>query len=374
MSDNFAEYQSPVPRAVQRAAQRAEALLREQGAVNVPPGPEDVVAAVSSSAGTNGDGGGGSPAPQESRESPPSDSREPPSSPYLSERQQQPEPPSPQPQTDSVNWEQRFRTVQGKYDGEVPGLHQQIRNLQNIITSMQEAAAAPQIIPPQPHIEVTPEDRELYGEELISKVGGWANMATQHRFAQLEAQNQQLRQELSQVKEGQGQTSQHMVQQGVMSQLDMDPELAGRWRTINDDTGFNDWLSDFDPYSGQQRLWLLRDAFARGDAVRTGRFFKAYLSEHTAPPARLAAPAHTQNGHAPSSAGQMRLDQLVAPGRSASPGASSGASQERRMWTNREIGAFYRDVQRGVFRGRDADKDRIEQDIVNAAAEGRVMS
>jgi hypothetical protein len=68
----------------------------------------------------------------------------------------------------------------------------------------------------------------------------------------------------------------------------------------------------------------------------------------------------------------MRLEELAAPGRVAASGTNGGASPERRMWTNREIGAFYRDVQRGVFRGRQADKDRIEQDIIDAASEGRV--
>jgi hypothetical protein len=180
----------------------------------------------------------------------------------------------------------------------------------------------------------------------------------------------QLRAEIEHLRGSQHRTDVSLTQQSVMSQLDMDPDLAGRWRQLNNDNDYLQWLSEIDSFSARPRIELLREAYDQGDAIRTGRFFKSYLAEHTAPPA-ARAPAHTvQNGSVP--AGRMRLEELAAPGRVAASGTNGGASPERRMWTNREIGAFYRDVQRGVFRGRQADKDRIEQDIIDAASEGRV--
>jgi hypothetical protein len=42
------------------------------------------------------------------------------------------------------------------------------------------------------------------------------------------------------------------------------------------------------------------------------------------------------------------------------------------VWTNTEISAFYRDVTAGKYRSREADRVRIETDIISAASEGRV--
>jgi hypothetical protein len=239
---------------------------------------------------------------------------------------------------------------------------------QQIIAAMQNAppperAPAP---PPRP-VEpiVTPEDRDMWGEELPEAVNRWVGHQNEERFQRLEAQ-------LDQLRGGQQRQDVTLTQHSVQSQLDMDPELSGRWRQLNDDPRFLQWVSEVDPFSGQPRVVLLRDAYARGDAYRTGAFFKSYLVEHTAPPVPTTAPHTGMNGRTVQPAGQTRLAQLAAPGRAAASGTNGGASPEKRIWTNREIGAFYRDVQRGLYRGREADQARTEQEIATAASEGRV--
>jgi len=336
MSDN-AEYAPSVPRAVREQAERAEQLARELGAANV----SDAAASPQDERDGREQGGDGTPpSPPEQRE--PDEHRP---------EQRDPE---------EESWRQRFNTLQGKFDAEVPQLYGQIRNLTNLITSMQNAAPAPAPAPPPPP-QITDEDREMWGDDLPQAVSRWVGGANSEEVRQLRA-------EVEYLKGGQQRTDVSLTQNAVMSQLDMDPELAGRWRQLNDDPRYLDWLSQIDQFSARPRIELLREAYAQGDANRTGRFFKSYLAEHTAPPGSRA-PAHTQlNG----SAGRMRLEELAAPGRAAASGTNGGASPERRMWTNREIGAFYRDVQRGVYRSRQADKDRIEADILAAASEGRV--
>ncbi len=42
------------------------------------------------------------------------------------------------------------------------------------------------------------------------------------------------------------------------------------------------------------------------------------------------------------------------------------------MWTNTDIAAFYRDVNKGVYVGRAAEKQRLEEDIIAAGTEGRI--
>jgi hypothetical protein len=66
------------------------------------------------------------------------------------------------------------------------------------------------------------------------------------------------------------------------------------------------------------------------------------------------------------------METLAAPGapRAAAPRAPEG----KRMWRQKEISAFYRDVQKGKFRGKDSEKHRIEQDIVAAGQDGRITA
>lgn len=339
MSDN-SEYASPIPRAVREQAERADQLARELGAANVPDAPPSA-----SPDGGGQQGGGETPSP------PPEPQREP---------DEQRPPPMREPDDE---WQQRYRTLQGKYDSEMGHMRGQLASMQNLIASMNTAPPAPAPPPASVEPQVTDEDREMWGDDLPNAVSRWVGQTQEGRFRQLEAQ-------ISQLSGGQQRHDATLTQHSVMSQLDMDPDLAGRWRQLNEDNSFLQWLSEIDQFSARPRIELLREAYAQGDANRTGRFFKSYLAEHTAPPASRA-PSHTmQNGSAP--AGRMRLEELAAPGRAAASGTNGGASPERRIWTNREIGAFYRDVQRGAFRGREADKDRIERDIVAAASEGRV--
>jgi hypothetical protein len=362
MSDNT-EYAAPIPRAVREQAERAEQLARDIGMVNVPedPNPEPDTnpegtpqrpeggAAVAPSDQPAQEGAGGTPPP----------------APEGGEGNQR-----------SDDWEQRYRTLQGKYDrelaqarGQTQAVQQQVENLQQVIAAMQAApppapaeAAAPQL---------TQEDRELWGDDLPVAVSRWAAEAVNPRIQQLEAENARLAGELGQLRGGQQQQSEVLARNSFESQLDMDPDLAnGVWRQLNLDQGFFDWLQIVEPYSGQIRHVLLGDAVRRGDALRAAQIFKMYIAEHTAPPAPTLTP-HTARNGVPT-AGRMRLEQLAAPGRAAAAGTNSGASPEKRMWTNREIGAFYRDVQRGVYRGREVDKIRVEEDIVAAGREGRV--
>lgn len=69
------------------------------------------------------------------------------------------------------------------------------------------------------------------------------------------------------------------VQPSVVAGLDATPDLAGRWRQINDDPAFLEWLDRNDLLSGQKRLLLLRDAYSRGDVDRTAAFFRAFIMD-----------------------------------------------------------------------------------------------
>lgn len=284
-----------------------------------------------------------------------------------------PTPPAPAaPGTDSgatpaptaENWEQKYRTLQGKYDTEVPGLRAQLDGIQRVLAAVQSAPPTAHVAPtPTPAAEpVDPKDAEEFGPDLIVAARRWAR-------AEVAADIESLRTELNELRSNTKTVQANQAQTTIMNVLDHDPELGDRWRVINNNPQFIAWLELRDPFSGHQRILMLRDAYAAGDAVRTMAFFKAFITEHTVVnPAPGGTPAHTPE--APGTGGPTLTD-LAAPGRASGP-PSVGAPADKRVWTTSDIATFYRDVQRGVWAGRDADKQSLERDIVAAAREGRV--
>lgn len=108
------------------------------------------------------------------------------------------------------------------------------------------------------------------------------------------------------------------------------------------------------------------DAFEKADGQRVLRFFQGFLSDEAA-----TGPATTQT-EPPN--GKVPLETFAAPGRAKAPAASVAiAPVEKETITHAQIAAFYSDVQRGRFRGNEAEKDRLEAMIFEAQAEGRVV-
>jgi hypothetical protein len=289
---------------------------------------------------------------------------------------QQPQPePRPGTQHQQDEWQHRYRTLQGKYDAEIPHLRAQIQQLEQLIATMQSAPAQSQAQPTQLVAEIPEEDYTTYGPEFVDSTRRWAR-------AELSPEVTDLRRQIAELQAHAQQSTGDRVKDRVRQDLDRDPELAGRWQAMDGDPGFNQWLQEFDPFSGNRRLDMLRAAYASGDSVRTGRFFKAYIHEHTDPtynppiqqpqtPQPYVGPSNGQ--YAGNGAAQMDLSAYAAPGRASNATPGPGAPDQR-IWTTREIQAFYDGRLKGRFRGRDQEADRLERDILAAAAEGRIRN
>jgi hypothetical protein len=147
-------------------------------------------------------------------------------------------------------------------------------------------------------------------------------------------------------------------------------ENVDNWREINVSEEFKAWLTEADPYVGEQRGALLNEAFTKNDATRVVNFFKGYLKEQTAVQPGDQTPKQRAT---PEKAAQVDLETLVSPG-GASEAAPASAQEGNagKFFTQAEIAAFYADVQKGRYRGKEQEKDRLEREIVAAANEGRV--
>ena len=264
---------------------------------------------------------------------------------------------------------QKYKTLQGMYNAEVPRLHQQNREMTQRIAHMEQLLASlstqqtPQP-PAQPVVDklVTDKDVEEYGESLdvMRKVSREELFSVAQRIAQLE---QALRQVQTNVVP-QVQAVAHRQQMTAEQQFWADLSAAvPNFRQVNDTPDFQSWLLQADPLTGITRQTYLDDAQRSLDAGRVANFFRTWLeSTGQAAVAQSTGPAASSE-----------LEKQVSPGRSRSTGTPATAKQGK-VYTPQDIQKFFNDVRQGKYKGREQDRDRIERDIFAAQRENRIQA
>ena len=296
-----------------------------------------------------------------------------------------PAPAAPAPVPTTEEWQHRYSVLQGKYNAEVPRLHQTNRDMQVQLQTMQNQLVQTQAllaqIGQQPQAPITParplvspDEVKAFGADLTDFVSRVAQQAVfpqvsqeiDRRIAPVAQRAEQSAATAANVAQRQQQTSQDVL----YTQLDT---MVPTWETVNNSPEFLNWLNQEDPLSGQIRGSMLASAFQNGNAPRVAGFFNGFLKENAAlSPAPGATPAAT----APAAAlPAVSLTALAAPGTGVG-GPQGGAPNDagQRLWTLGEIAAFYRDVQTGKYRGRDNDRVALEKDIFLAQKTGRVRA
>lgn len=282
---------------------------------------------------------------------------------------------TPEPKPERTDWKQKYSVLKGKYDAEVPRLSQDLREansrIGNLEDKLTELAAAPIAQPepePQVRTDFSAEEIADYGEDLLEVIGRKARqiVETEYRpkISELEGQVSTL---TAQV----GSTDQRVQKQEtneVFAQLDREVE---NWRDTNVDPEFHEWLDQVDPYTGETRKNLMIAAFNRKNAQQVKAFFMNYKQENAAVVPEAAAPQPSGQGGTEAGA-TLNLNDYVAPG-TPRAGGDASAPRDKRMWTAKEVGTFYSDVQKGRYKNRPDDKARIEADIVAASREGRIQ-
>lgn len=268
--------------------------------------------------------------------------------------------PEPAPAPTEVNWEHRYKSMEGRYkraENDLRTLSDQVAHLTSLLAAQ---PPAPPPTPPkelQPQTLLTPEEVSEYGDEFLKVVGKKAKEELSSEFMTIKQQLDQLAQRVE------GTTKITAAQARRNLEVTLDSEVPD-WRDINVAPEFHQWLSLPDLFSGAIRHSLLKAAYEQNDTPRVVAFFKGFLSQEAA----LAPATEPASGVAPD---KIPLETFAAPGR-AKTAAASGAPAEKPTFTHAQISAFYADVQRGKYRGKEADKDRIERQIIEAGREGRI--
>lgn len=271
-----------------------------------------------------------------------------------------PEPKQPVADPETETLRQRYASLQGKYEAEVPRLHQQNRELREQLDRLAQQMEALKR-PPAEEVKpaVSDKDVEDFGADMLDMVRRLSTevvtnvVNTQLRglAEKLETRVAALEATVNGVAGRQQQTEEQRFYADLEAQVP-------NWKAIDAEPGWLAWLSEVDPLAGHKRQDLLNNAATAMDLKRVVSFFKAYEATKPTP---AAAPAKAQS----------ELARQVAPAKAAA--AATPASTDKKFWNDAAVNAFYADVRRGKFVGREAEMQRIENDIHAAAAEGRYL-
>ena len=271
----------------------------------------------------------------------------------------------PVPPVASDGFEQKYRTLQGKYDSEVPLLRSQLQNYErmNGTLSAQVASLSDQvrILTEQPRQtapvagNVTDADVAQYGSELIDlvrRVAGEAVGAQGSRVHDLVAREiGNVRQDVQLIHQNQTVTNRAAYNAGLTA-------AVPNWEQINATPEWRSWLAEYDPLIGSTRQAAVSAAYDAYDVPRTVAFLQKYIQVRP-------APARTP---------QEELALQVTP-----RGTPSGTtpyettpSGNGRIWTQDEIAEAYRHQIQDRNRLSKDGWAALEAEINQAVAEGRV--
>ena len=257
-----------------------------------------------------------------------------------------PQPTAPQPDV----WEQRYRALQGKYDAEVPRLHQQLREVNQVVQNLTaQANKRPEPTTPREAL-VTQKDVETYGGDLVDLIGRKAQEIAGSQVHALQQQIAALESKLGQTAQRQDQSDEGRFYTALAGAV---PD----YKEINLEPAWLQWLGQVDPLTGRSRQNYLDDAAASRDAGRVATIFSTFKASRT-PPAQVTETI------------QQELSRQVAPSRSSSGTPKAAATPGTKVWTSKDLDAHYRKVRLNEIAP--ADAARIESEINQAMAEGRM--
>lgn len=274
---------------------------------------------------------------------------------------------------DPETLKQRYKSLQGMYNAEVPRLYAEKRELENRISNLErllsttKASAPATAGAPKPETTklLSQEDLDDFGDsiDVMRKVSREELSPLASRLESIERMVRGLHTDvvpkIESVAKRQSQSSEAMFWSTLAAKV---PD----WQAVNNSTEFQDWLLEVDPLTGANRQVYLEQAQADMDADRVAAFFLKWLSGQ--------APAKPARQGTPKSAGS-ELEKQVAPGRSRGAGRPTATQDgEKRSYSADDIKEFYDDVRKGVYRGKEDERNRIERDIFAAQSEGRISA
>lgn len=275
----------------------------------------------------------------------------------------QPEPP----ERDAAYWRQRFETVQGKLNTEMPSLYQQLRAKEQELEALRRQPApaqpaqpaAPASIPATGQL-VTESDVEAFGGNLTDFVLRVARGVGEGLVSQALAD---LRKEFGTVQEQLGQVSSTVVKSELDRFWDSVIALIPDWKSVDADPAWIAFLDTAPEFSSHTYRQLAADAVQKRMPDKIASLVKAWRGAAVSQPAPAPQPSPAPQQPRPA----PELQRQVAPSTSRS---SAPVQPAARIWTQADYAEAY-DV-RNVARYGQQKANEMIAEADRAVAEGRV--
>lgn len=259
---------------------------------------------------------------------------------------------------DEATYKQRYLTLKGKFDAQVPRLQQDVKSLNMTVTRLQEENT---------RLKVTVESKTTdpsggsdqtidvdafndYGDEFSTLARTVKRLQEENATLRSSVQNISGDFQLQKQSDSKAKSSAYMEK--VVSHV---ASLGQEFDQLNTDRDFLNWLRQVAPGDVEPRLTKLRRAQDNMDLESTTLIFNDYMGTLNKKPSHEVKQPNIQPTP------QVTGSDVAPP-----------TSPNTRMWTRSQIKQFYSDKMRGLFKGREQDAEDIEADIHAASNEGRI--
>ena len=296
---------------------------------------------------------GQNPAPAEPNQPP----AEPPQDPQPAPTEPKPVEPTPTPTEPVVaeeTWQQKYKTLKGMYDAEVPRLHADMRDLKSQMDNLRKAAETKPVEPAKPVAAeklVTDADVEAFGSDLIEvqrKVAREVAAEFRGELDAMRAENDKLREQLTSTGT---QVSEASFEQRLY-------RMVPDFEAVNTDPKWIAWLNEIDPLLRAPRSSVAQQAFNRGDAEGVAHYVSLFRQG--------------SNPVEPTANKTNELELQIQPNRSAT--STPPNSQKGKVYTNADIEKMFRKATDLGIKGQTDAAKKLEAEIDAAFMEGRVTA
>ncbi|MBU2097940.1 MAG: hypothetical protein KKD00_04205 [Gammaproteobacteria bacterium] len=237
---------------------------------------------------------------------------------------------------DGDPWEQRYKILQGKYNKEVPALHEQVRELKARLSeagdNQEVSRLRTEIADLKRRLEAAPSQqqqkptnsadldklREQYPADLVDGI-----------LAVVQSMVAPIQQRVDSVNETVSQSSKTSNVDRLRSAL---KDNGIDFDQLNTDPLFvQDFLGELAPYSDKTKGQLLTEAFDSGDIGRAARFFIDYAGSRGVDSGAPKSKDIGKHVQVPTSSGSEKV-------------STSGM-----VWNDQSIAQFYEDRRRGKY-------------------------
>jgi len=252
------------------------------------------------------------------------------------------------------DWQQKYRTLKGMYDAEVPRLHAQMKELRTEMQTLRNPPE-PQVKPAEKPAEklVTDEDVDAFGAELIEVQRKVAREVANEFRAELDS----LRTENADLKKRVDDTSAQVTTAGFEQRLS---QAVPDFNAVNADPRWIAWLEEIDPILRGPRKSVAQQAFNQGDVEAIAHYVGLFQGTITLTASDTKAADKA-----------AELERQVQPKRNASN--STGTAQPR-TYTNAEVTTMFAQAAALSSKGQIDKALELEAKIDAAYTEGRVIA